>query len=296
MSLTPEGLDIRRATLGSSEISAVVGVNPYQTIHTVWSSKMGFGDFEGNEATELGNALEPAILAIYCKRYDREVRKGVYTVGPEPWMAATPDAHVVPKAGEPEEGGVEAKLVGLRSIWQWGPGNADGYESDNVPLHYLTQAFWQMAVMGWKWVDIAALLGTEFRTYRIRRNEKTQANLIAQGRRFWTNHVLTRTPPPVDGSEGAKEMLAKLYPRSGGERLRSTPELDAIAEEILLASNASEEAAFRHEDAKNKMRSAVGEAPGAFGDKWTLNYSFTKTGSRPFKFTHEMAQRKGKAA
>jgi putative phage-type endonuclease len=284
---TEEEIVERRGTLGASEIAAVVGINPYATAHNVWLEKMGLGQFDGNEATELGNALEDAILSVYTTRYGRPIRKGNRIVGQEPWISATPDAHIV------TGGLVEAKLVGFRTVWQWGPGNTDDVESDEAPLHYIAQAQWQMMVTREPFADIAALMGTEFRTYRIRPNMEVQARLLDQGRAFWQRYVLTKTPPPVDGSEGAREMLAKLYPRSGGDRIRATPELESLAELLKEARERLSVATYDKKDLENQMRAILGKAPGAYSTRWRVRYSTTKTGSRPFVFEHDLEEKKG---
>ena len=281
--LTDEEKRIRRASLGSSEIAAICGVNPYASCHNVWLSKCRNVDFEGNEATMLGNLLEPAIFAIYADRYKRRLRKGVYTLGPEPWMSATPDAHIM------EEGGglVEAKLVGLRSIWMWGTGNTDQQESDSIPLHYLTQAHWQMIVTGEPFVDVSALMGTEFRSYTVRTDPELQAKLVQRGEVFWKKYVLTGEPPPVDGSDGASSMLRALYPKSGPPAVAADKEIEDLAEHLLAAREAVTAAETEKKRLENVIKARLGDASGAFGDGWRLRYSTTKAGSRPFVFQHE---------
>jgi putative phage-type endonuclease len=288
--LTAEELVRRRATLGSSEIAAVAGVNPYASPHNVWLAKVEGVDFEGNEATQLGNLLEPSICAIYADRYGRRLRKGVYTVHPsEPWMSATPDMHI-------EGGGlVEAKLVGLRSMWQWGPGNSEGEESDAIPLHYLCQAQWQMAVTGETFVDVSALMGTEFRSYTIRANAEVQAQLIARGRDFWQRYVTTKTPPPVDASEGAREMLKRLYPRSGGEPIAATPRVEDLVTKLRIARAGYALAKTAKALAENELKSELKDASGAYGVGWHIRYSTTKAGTRPFCFD-DHTDEKGRAA
>lgn len=289
--LTPEQLDTRRRTLGSSEIAAVAGVSPYQSCHQVWLAKVMGQDFEGNEATRLGNLLEPTILAIYADRYSKTIRRGQYTVGRESWMSCTPDGVI---DGEPGDPLVEAKLVGLRSIWMWGQGNTDESESDAVPVHYLCQAYWQLEITGAPFVDVAALLGTEFRTYRIRQNAAVQSQLVARGRDFWQRYVVTQTPPPVDGSDGAKEMLKALYPRSGGETVEADERLRAMVDELRVAraeeAKAKEARALR----ENRIKELLGDARGAFGPGWRIRYATTKAGTRPFVLDDQ--EEKGRAA
>jgi putative phage-type endonuclease len=269
----------RRATLGSSEIAAVVGVNPWQSVHQVWLSKVHCVDFEGNEATALGNILEPTILSIYSERYGRPLVRGVYTTGREPWMSCTPDAVLADGSAL-----VEAKLVGLRSLWMWGSGNIDEQESDAVPMHYLCQCQWQCAVMQKPFVDVAALMGTEFRTYRIRSDPKVQSQLISRGRDFWDRYVVTRHEPPVDASDGAREMLAKIYPRSDAEPVPANPKLDELTSALALARESLKRAAAEKQLRENQIKAELRDARGAFGEGWRIRYATTRAGTRPFVF------------
>jgi putative phage-type endonuclease len=280
--LTAQEIALRRHTIGSSEIGAIVGVNPYQSAHQVWMAKVLGVEFEGNETARMGQLLEPTILAIYADRYDVELQRGVFTVGAEPWISCTPDAHRLD-----DEGGLcEAKLVGLRQLWMWGPGNSDGHESDAIPAYYLTQAYWQLEVTGAPYVDVSALLGTEFRSYRIRRNTVMQSRLVNLARDFRERYVLTSAPPPVDGSDGAREMVRALYPKSGGPAVSDSPELDEMAESLRAAREALEVAEKEKRLHENRMKFVLGDARGAHGRKWRVRYAVTKSGSRPFCFEH----------
>lgn len=287
--MSAEERDRRRQTLGSSEIASVCGVNPYASIHSVWLSKCRGVDFEGNEATALGHLLEPTILDIYADRYGHSLTRGSYRQHPtEPWAACTPDAYV-----DGDDGLVEAKLVGIRSFWQWGYGNTDEQESDAIPLHYLCQAQWQLLVTGKPWCDVAALLGSEFRTYRIRANAVVQAQLLARGRDFWTRHVARDIAPPVDGSEGARAMLRHLYPRSGAESIAANEEMEALVEKLANARESLERLEEEKQLRENEIKAILKDARGAYGNGWRIRYAENKAGKRPFVFE---AERKGKAA
>lgn len=287
--LTTEEKARRRLTLGSSEIASVCGINPYATSHSVWSAKCLGTETEENEAMRLGNLLEPTIFSIYSDRYSVELTKGAYLLGPEPWMSCTPDAYRV--AG----GLVEAKLVGLRSIFQWGPGNTDERESDAVPLHYMCQAQWQMVCTGEPFCDVAALLGTEFRTYRIRSNVDVQHKLVNRGRAFWEHYVLTKTPPPVDGSEDCRELLKTLYPRSGAEPVQADERLEQLAAALRQAREAVDQATEAKRLQENLFKAELKDARGAFGDGWRVRYAEQRDGKRPFVFENQ-EDKSGKAA
>ena len=53
----------RRQRIGATDVSAIMGVNPYSTAYDVWLDKTGkLEPWDGNDATSIGNILEPSIL------------------------------------------------------------------------------------------------------------------------------------------------------------------------------------------------------------------------------------------
>ena len=53
----------RRKRLGATDVSAILGLNPYKTAYEVWLDKRNMLEpWNGNAATSLGLMLEPAIL------------------------------------------------------------------------------------------------------------------------------------------------------------------------------------------------------------------------------------------
>jgi len=154
-------------------------------------------------------------------------------------------------------------------------------------LHYLVQALWQCKCTGEPFCDISALMGTEFRTYRIFANEGLVSKLIDRGRDFWYKYVVTKTPPPVDASDGARTMLKSLYPQSGGEPVQSTPELEEMADSLLRARQAVTAAEKEKQLWENKIKSELQDSRAAYGNGWKIRYGTTKKGVRPFVFDHE---------
>lgn len=53
-----EWYKIRQCTIGGSEISTVIGVNPYSTVQDLIANKLGISTFNGNKATRWGNLFE----------------------------------------------------------------------------------------------------------------------------------------------------------------------------------------------------------------------------------------------
>ena len=68
----------------ASEAGAVMGVSPYQTPRELWESKNGMGKpFQGNVATDYGNAMEPKALAKFAELWDLDlmIRPTVFVDG-----------------------------------------------------------------------------------------------------------------------------------------------------------------------------------------------------------------------
>lgn len=63
-------LEFRSYGLGGSEISVLMGANPWKTLTELWEIKVGFREdnFETNEAIEQGKRLEPIARADYERR------------------------------------------------------------------------------------------------------------------------------------------------------------------------------------------------------------------------------------
>src|SRR5689334_16414020 len=84
--------------IGASEISAVVGMNPYASPWSIWLRKTGQApDVEETEPMEWGNRLEPAIRQKYVDVTGHSVYVPPKSMFSEerPWARATPDGIVV---------------------------------------------------------------------------------------------------------------------------------------------------------------------------------------------------------
>jgi putative phage-type endonuclease len=276
MGLTAEQHAMRATGIGASEVSSIVGLNPWRSAHEVWMIKRGLVTEEGNVRTRMGNRVEACVLDEYKAETGAElVFPGTVRHAEREWMLATPDGKVkdAPRL-------VEVKCVGWRSALHWGT------EEDAIPDYYRPQCQWQLSVTGAEECHVAAWIGgSDFRIYTVRHNQALADALIEAGRGFWFDHVLTGTPPAVDGSDGARKMLAALYPRSTKPMLRATGEHDQLADMLARARAAYDDAEAAKKAAENRMIAAIGEADGVAADGWKATYRETKTGARRFVFT-----------
>lgn len=280
MSLTDKQRAIRRSGITATDVRVLAGVDPHgRTPHDVWRAKvLGEEDFVETEATELGTELEPIVIP----RLARKVRLHALRVDPEtltrrhPTVAhhiATPDALLAPHAFDDPCALGQIKVVGLHNVRDWGD-QTDGVEA--VPEYVLVQCAWELHVTGLPVNHVGVLAGTEVRVYTIQRDaavEELIGALEETADRFWTDHVLAKAPPIIDGSAGSARLLKALFPTARGPVAKASPAVEDVARNYFAAKTALDHAKAEVERAKQLLITACGEAPGMLGDGWRLSHA-----------------------
>jgi putative phage-type endonuclease len=211
-----EWLRLRRSGIGSSDIAAVAGLSKYRSALSVYLDKIGEAEEqEDNEHIEFGNWMEPIIRAEFPKRYLK--KEGVEILvdafpyllqHPEKqWMLFSPDGAMIHQTAD--WGGIEIKTAGERQCKEW--------MEDNLPDEYYCQLQWGMAVTGWQYFYIVALVGKRLVWKHVPRNQDVIDTLTEIGENFWHSNVLRKVPPLPDGSEDAGRALKSLYPAEDGQ-------------------------------------------------------------------------------
>lgn len=182
-------LEERRNAIGASDVAAILGLNPYASAWDVWASKRGIvEDWEGNEATDLGNKFEKVILDVAEERLGTLVRNKRIKHPTLP-IASTCDA-ISWNTQEP----VEAKTAGLVGplVGEWGP-----EDSDIVPENYLVQVHTQLLCLpeGQVGYLFALLPGRGVVKYQIPRSDATCEMLGNLLNDWWHKHVINGVEP-----------------------------------------------------------------------------------------------------
>lgn len=298
-----------RFNISASEVAAIVGEDPWKTVHDVYSRKvLGKPDDPPTYRTMRGHALEPLLLREIRERkqivlldndsriHDLEslapnhsgyiVRNNQWTIVSRkvPWMSATPDGV------SPGRSIAECKVVGIRVVSEWD----DDEGEPIVPFYVMCQNYWQAHVLDVEVIDVCAALDTEGepRTYLdLPRDADLEGTLIELCARFRRDHLIAGKPPEVDGSAGAREMIRRLYPR---QRTADLVPADITSEK---QARAYLEACAREKDAKEEkdrlaasLQASIGEAEGIKGGGWRATWkwrdetpvSYTRAGYRHF--------------
>lgn len=272
-------------TIGASTVPAILGLSPWQSPMQAWARLTGLVPAdEGNATTERGKIMEPAIREEYARRLGVLVSPGpAYEAepfrapAPYEWAHCRPDAWYRYRLESADLTLVEIKTTRAFSE-EWGEeGSAE------IPAHYLAQVLWQMAIVSLQGervvaTDVVAFStqADELRVYRIPYDSGRVDALLGAVAAWRERHILGGEPPPADGSEGTRKLLARLYP-GGQEKVLIDPTPDDISDAALIAAGQAiiAESEARVDAAKARIMERIGKA-GATGIRGVATWAPVK--------------------
>lgn len=196
-----EWLEERRKGLGGSDASVVVGLNPYNSLYSLWAEKTGrLPPQEDNEAMRLGRDLEQYVAQRWEEKSGKKVRRLNAILKNEryPFAHANIDREVIG-----ENAGLECKTTSVMNLKK--------FKNGEYPDTYYCQCMHYMAVTGAaRWYLAVLVLGSGLHTYTIQRDETEIQALMEAEEAFW-KLVSTDTPPIPDGSEATSHALGQAY-------------------------------------------------------------------------------------
>lgn len=187
--LSEAQLKLRETGVCGSEIGAVAELSPFEGPLDVFNRKLHLVPaFAGNEHTERGDYLEPAIAQWGAAKLGAtDVQAPGTLVDPkDPLIIATPD-RVALWRGERVVFEIKAPA---KFGYEWGKaGTAD------IPEYVLAQVHWELRVTGLRRAVVLAFAEGELRHYVIERDGELEAMLVADAHAFWAHHIVTGVPP-----------------------------------------------------------------------------------------------------
>ncbi len=294
-----EWLAARTTSIGASESAALFGLAPdgRESEFSLWAKKAGLVEPEqlDSEWLEWGQILEQPIAERYAKRTGCKLwappTPWCVAVHPRlPFMTATVDRWIIEAPGREDRGDLEIKNVGAF--------NADWREE--IPLYIQAQVQHQLAVTGFKWGVVAALIGgNKMETIEIERNPKFIDELEAKAVEFW-DRVQRRESPPVDGKAATSRTLKLLHPDDNGATVALDSEISSWVNRLAKAKEDEKAAKAEKEEAENHIKATLG--PNTFGTLPDGRIVSLKTQERagytvdPCKFRTLRTSKKGKTA
>jgi putative phage-type endonuclease len=246
---------LKPGVVRASDVSTILGLNPYKTVLELWGEYTGVIKREQFEdplhPTNIGRIMEAPIADLYAAKTGRKLRRatGTFTNAAAPWLEGHLDRVVVG-----EKRGVEIKNVGFRAARGWG---ADGGE---IAEHYLPQPMTYMLLTGFKVFDVCAYFGgDDVRTYTIERDSEWDTLILSATRDFMDHHVIPRVPPPASGERDLMT-LRRIYPGTNGQTIAATTDIDAWLRVLDDANKLANRYASVVAEAKAHVLEFMGEA------------------------------------
>lgn len=238
----------RTKFIGASDVSAIIGVNPFCTPLKLWSIKTGLvepDDLSDNEAVEWGQRLERVVSDKFSEKHGVKLiaRKTRYVHPELEWLSCELDNII---AGTDEL--CEIKTI---NAWAWKQWEVQ----DELPDHVIIQVQMQLGLSKRKKGWVACLCGGQkYIEKEVVFDPELYSVLVQRCFDFW-RMVQDKTPPMA--MLGDKETLLSLYPRNN-EELQLVEDMNtAIArrQELSGQIKALEE---EKEIIENKLKEVIG--------------------------------------
>jgi putative phage-type endonuclease len=226
----------RTKYIGGSDIGAILGLSKFRTPLEVWMEKTG-KEVRQIDSLPLrfGSFAEEFVASEYARATGFELLHDeyIYIHPTHPMMSAHVDRFILGDGlNKPATRLLECKTANPFARGEWGePG------TDQVPMSYLCQCIWYMAITGIEQCDLAVLFGnSDFRIYEIARDLELEALVIKKAMHFWNEHVLKDTPPPAQ-TEGDYQALFKKSDPS--KTVEANPKTIELIRQLQLLSKQS---------------------------------------------------------
>lgn len=299
-----EWLDFRSDKVGGSEISTILGINPYKDRVELWAEKTGRIEPEDvdNQYTRSGHKMEPVAIDLFRNETGMETAhfEGVtfQNEGLE-WMTASVDGLAydgdVNKNQSIEglvidsESIVEAKSClspHINKIWP---------DRGELPAHYRAQVLWYCGVLDKHKAYAPVLLrknfgeilevpesckeyggmkipGVEFRIIEIDVDGNEISEMIEAAKEFlW--HVENDEQPETSGSESCTQAIKKMYDSQHNEVIiEGDEEVDELIEKREEVRGQISELEEKKDELDNKIKNKIGDNYGVRGNNYVAKW------------------------
>lgn len=250
----------RRTGIGGSDAWRVI-YEPWK----LWLEKTGqTAPIVESEPMYWGTRLEAVVADHYAREHATKLRRSRLLRHREHrFLYAHPDRLIDP------DGGLEVKTRSAYAREDWGPSG-----SDQIEVRTYLQVLHYLAVTGRSWWDVAVLLGgSEYREYRVLRDEAAIRDLVETEVAWWRRHIIEGEPPDPDASDEAKAYFEKRRTEAPVEVVEVTTELAEAARNYLAAKTAQAKAEEAAKYWANVIRAKLDGAQRARGSGYAITWT-----------------------
>lgn len=232
-----EFLAQRRKGIGGSDISALLGLNPWKSSFELYLDKTGRLEEtltpEQEERMKWGTILEDVIAKDYAEQNGVRIQRINQQMShPEhDCIVANIDRVVLDDGTRARFNG--ERVLGANKVLEVKTANAFALNSEDwgdegseiVPTNYWLQVMWYMGITQLPVADIAVLFGGQRqKVFAVEYDKEVFNDLVAQAVEWWQKHIVADMPP-----EPVNEYEAKL------KWARSKPDVEIQATSEMLS-------------------------------------------------------------
>ena len=246
----------RNQGIGGSDAPIICGLAAWKSPMQLWAEKSGLIERESGAGMDtdwldLGNFIEPFIVEKYQERTGfKVIRQGRFRKHP---MIDFMQCHLDGKVIDPVRGeGVwEAKFINPFMAGEWNE------ETGELPEKYRAQCQHNMAVTGYKFASIAALIfGKGLVVIEIERDEEYISALIETETEFW-KHVQDKTPPEATGADS--KFISKVYKQDETKTVMLPPALEILDDELQKLNEIVKHSNTRKDEIEATIKQGLGD-------------------------------------
>jgi putative phage-type endonuclease len=246
----------RSKYIGGSDIGAILGLSRFRSPLEIWMEKTG-KETKTLDSLPLrfGSFAEEFVASEYSRATSFELihDESIYIHPQYSYMSAHIDRFVLEDRSSSPTRILECKTASPFTSGEWGE-----IGSDEVPMSYLCQCIWYMAITNINKVDLAVLFAnSDFRVYEISRDLELESTILQKASAFWNDYVLKDTPPPAQSEADCHTLFSKSDSSKSVEAKVQTLELIKRLQ-IVNSEIDSRELEVSH--IKRSIMSELGEA------------------------------------
>lgn len=198
---TPAWHAARANGIGGSEISAVLGISPYESYFSLWHRKKGLvSPVAENDQMRWGKRLEAPIVDEFTELHPdlRVLPAPTFHGTDRPWQIVNPDRLVITSSGDVEV--LEVKTS--RDAEGWGE-----EDTDQVPVYYKAQVRWYLDALGLHRARIIVLIsGSDYREYVVEHDDVDAAIMRTRAAEFM-RALAADVRPDIDGHTATYQVV-----------------------------------------------------------------------------------------
>ena len=202
----------RSKYIGGSDIGAILGLSRFRSPLEVWMEKTG-KEVKRLDSLPLrfGSFAEAFVASEYARATGFRLihDESIYIHPEHAFMSAHMDRFVL-EGGAANSTPSPTRILECKTAHPFSSGDWGEAGSDEVPMSYLCQCIWYMAITSINQVDLAVLFGnSDFRIYTMNRDLGLENAILEKASLFWNDYVLKDLPPPAHSEQDCQTLFRK---------------------------------------------------------------------------------------